>query len=148
MEVAPIVVPPAPMIRYAGIFLAAHFLGVLLVGMLIRVVGISRPPLLGLWIILGAAYLVKYLFARRQRRIFTSGEKWKLVCYCGVYLVLFELYAESSARWKVGAGSIGPPLDVTALAIAALGCLVDILVLVLLFEFGAPRLMRDHLQRW
>jgi len=55
MDVTPIVqpatVPPAPMIRYAGIFLAAHFCGVLLVGTLIRVIGISRPPWLGLWII-------------------------------------------------------------------------------------------------
>jgi hypothetical protein len=142
----PAPVPPAPMIRYAGIFLAAHFCGVLLVGTLIRLVGMSRPPLLGLWIILGAAYLVSYVFARRRRRIFTSVEKWRLVCYCSVYLVLFEMYAEFSAHWKIGAGSIGPPLDATSLAIAALGCLVDVLILVLLFEFGAPRIMRDYLQ--
>jgi hypothetical protein len=140
-------VPPASMIRYAGIFLAAHFCGVLLVGTLIRVVGIPRPPWLGLWIIVGAAYLVSYIFARRRRRIFTSGEKWRLVSYCSAYLVIFELYAEFSTRWKIGTGSVGPSIDnATSLAIAAIGCLVDILILVLLFEFGAPRLMRSYIQ--
>src|SRR5579863_5829494 len=101
-------VVPAPIVRYAGIFIAAHFCGALLLGTLIPMAGISRPPLLGLWIILGAAYLVSYIFARRRRRIFTSGEKWRLVCYCSAYLVLFELYAEFSKHWKIGPDQLVP----------------------------------------
>jgi hypothetical protein len=150
MEVTPVAqtdqAPTASMIRYAGIFIAAHFCGVLLVGTLIKVLGISRPPFLGLWIVLGAAYLVSYIFARRRRRIFTSREKWRLVWYCSAYLVLFELYAEFSKRWNIGAGSVAPPPYGAWLAIAALGCLLDILILVLLFEFGAPRMMRSYLE--
>jgi hypothetical protein len=127
--------PPASMIRYAGLFLAFHFCGALLVWTLIRVVGIPRPPLFGLWIMLGAGYMMSYIFVRRRRRIFTSSEKWKLICYCGVYLILFALYAYFSAHGKNYDGSI-----------AAIGCLVDVAALILLFEFGASRLMRDYLQ--
>src|SRR5579863_5007264 len=141
-------VVPAPIVRYAGIFIAAHFCGALLLGTLIPMAGISRPPLLGLWIILGAAYLVSYIFARRRRRIFTPGEKWRLVGYCSTYLAFFELSAQLGARLKIVNASVGPPPDIAkSLAMAALGCLVDILIVVLLLEFGAPRMMRSYLQR-
>ena len=49
--------PKVSMIRYASIFLVTHFCGVLLLGGLMRVVGIPRPSWFGLWLILGAAYL-------------------------------------------------------------------------------------------
>jgi hypothetical protein len=138
--------PKASMIRYAGIFLGSHFCGVLLLGALIRVVGIPRPPLFGLWLILGAAYLVSYLFARRQRRVFTPRETWQLIIYCSVYAVLFELYAEFSALAKVQSVLNGLPADdATFLAIVAISCLANVLTLVVFFEFGAPRTMRSYL---
>jgi hypothetical protein len=138
--------PKVSMIRYASIFLVTHFCGVLLLGGLMHVVGIPRPSSFGLWLILGAAYLVSYLFARRWRRVFTPRETWQLIFYCSVYAVLFELYAEFSARATVQAVSNGLPADdATFLAIVAISCIANVLTLVVFFEFGAPRAMRSQL---
>jgi hypothetical protein len=125
------------MIKYAGLFFVFHLLCALVVGILIAIGGISRPPAIGIWAIAGAGYLMCYIFVRRQRRLFTGGEKWKLIGFCAAYLNSLEIY-----EYFFGANSInhnGP--------MVALGCLMDITIVILLFEFGAPRLMRRYLER-
>jgi hypothetical protein len=140
-------VAPVSIVRYAGIFIETHFCAALLLGTLIPMTGISRPHFLGVWVIIGAGYLVSYIFARQRRRIFTSGEKWRLVGYCSTYLALCEFYAQLGARLKMVNPSVGQPPDIAiSLATVALGSLVDILILVVLLEFGAPRMMRSYLQ--
>ena len=117
-------VKPASMIRYAGLFLLSHLCGVFIVGTLIKFVGVPRPSWVGFWIALGAAYLVSYTFVRRRRRLFTSKETWRLIFFCSVYLVLFDLYAEFVSRGKYQLGSNGLPIDdATFFAIVAIICL-------------------------
>jgi hypothetical protein len=136
----PDVVKPASMIRYAGLFLLSHLCGVFIIGPLIKSLGIPRPSWVGLWIALGAAYLVSYTFVRRRRRLFTSKETWRLIFLCSIYLILFDLYAESVSRGK------NQPDDATFFAIVAIICLLHVLTLVLFFEFGAPRIMRRQVE--
>jgi hypothetical protein len=139
--------PRVSMIRYAAIFVVADFCSWFLVDTLMRVAGMPRIPFRGRLIVLGAACLVSYVFVRGRRRIFSPDEKWRLVCYCSGYLVLFSLYAKILARSKMVPGSVEASLNIsTSFAMAAFVCLVDILLLVLFFQFGAPRMMRSYLK--
>jgi hypothetical protein len=115
--------------------------------MLIEFVGFPRPTWVGYWIALGAAYLVSYAFGRRQRRLFTSKETWRLIFLCGAYLVLFDLYAEFVSRGQYQPGSNGLPIDdATFFASVAIVCLLHILMLVVFFEFGAPQIIRSSIE--
>jgi hypothetical protein len=145
--IQPIPIKPVSIIRYAGLFLVSHFCGVFIVGALIKYVGVPRPPWVGFWIALAAAYLVSYTFGRRQRRLFTSKETWWLISLCSFYLVIFDIYAEFVSRSKYQPGSNGLPIDDGRFfAIVAIVCLTHVLTMVLFFEFGAPQIMRSSIE--
>jgi drug/metabolite transporter (DMT)-like permease len=136
------------MLSYFGIFVGIYIVGALLIWFLVNVVRIPRAPWVGLWVIGGAAYLISYIFARRQVRTFSSTEMWWLICLCSLYLVIIELVADFGNRESFRHGRDGPLISGMAFAgVVAFSCTMQLLTLVLALVIAAPRTMRRYVEK-
>jgi hypothetical protein len=138
---------PAPMLLYASLFCVSHFGCALFLGSMLRLTGTSMPGV-GLLIVTGACYLVSYAFARRERRLFTRKENWRLTLMCCIYLVAFSVFVDLGGRSSLPPEADGKPIgDASFFDLVALDCLLYVLGPLLVFEFGAARFMRRYLQQ-
>ena len=128
------------MLRYALMFAAFHLPLAFFVGWVVRMWRLHPGGGLGLVVTFCAASLVGWLFVRKHKRLFTDGEKWRLITGCLVYLVFFECFALYGSYASLPALSVGWWVGV---AVYTLG--LDLLGLWVSLQFGVRRMMQRHL---